>query len=881
MFDVAWRKILSDSSSLQAGIISVARLLVSYCARYLTLTCLLLVTCQLHAAQVTNKSVINFNIPAQRADLSLIAFAEQSDQTLVFPFDEAKDKKANSLVGSYPIYDALERLLKGTGLQIAIGEQGQLSIISQHVDSGDVKLNKSNRTNSLLGNFGAAFLSLLTVLQAGAEDAVSSNTTDFAMEEIIVTAQKREASLQSTPIAITAITAGMIENAQIDDIRDINQLAPSLTYNQAPAGLQLYIRGVGQDAPTVGNSPGVAIYVDGVYQGQQFANTATFQDIERIEVLRGPQGTLYGRNSTGGNINIISKQPDFDPSFKLGITGATYNTSRVNLVANGGLIDDTLAVRASLAVDDRDGYRTNLFNGKDMDYARVEAGTLAMLYTPADNIEWIVRADYQESHSDGRPMTYAERVIGSGFSPLAFGGKSVTDDASKLYHDTPDSEVRRFWGVNGTLTWDLDDLQVKSITSFRESTTATSLDSDGTNIPFVIIESQSESDELSQEIDLLGSAFNDAMEWIVGASYYRNKAATTPYTTLPFLTGIFPAFPPINNLSGEPTTIIFVDSAFQESLVSIGAFAQATYSISDKLRTTLGIRFTRDEKDNVQSSVSNLTPPADHCRALPVSKSWTSPTYKVGVDYDLSETLMTYGSVSRGFKAGGFNAGRCNDSFDEEIVTAYEIGVKSNLLDRRLVLNGAAYFYDYTDMQVRSFLTDHVEIDNAAESTIYGLELEFVATPAAGLQFDGGINLQRGEYDTASLDDPMVPGIALVDISGNRLLRSPDLKVNVGVQYTMGLASGGSLQARYDAAYTDDYYVDPFENSFATIESHTIQNLRLTWRNMEDNLFLQLFVENLTDEEHFEWKLSAAAVGGTSASWAPPRVFGLRLNYSN
>jgi iron complex outermembrane receptor protein len=241
-----------------------------------------------------------------------------------------------------------------------------------------------------------------------------------------------------------------------------------------------------------------------------------------------------------------------------------------------------------------------------------------------------------------------------------------------------------------------------------------------------------------------------------------------------------------------------------------------------------------------------------------------------------------YASLSRGFKAGGFNLAACGGNpFDEEILDALEFGYKSLFLDGQLTLFSAVYYYDYTDMQVRSFTPDlSVEFRNAAESEIYGVESEFVFQPSVNWRLDGGVNLQKAEYKKGLLDDSMIAGINEVDISGNQLLRAPDLKANIGIQYTHWLGSGASLEARYDASYSDDYYVDAHENSFAQIESRTLQNFRVTWTNATGTTFVQLFGNNLADEEHLEWLLNAPGAGGTVGMWGAPRTFGLRFGFN-
>lgn len=818
----------------------------------------------------------DLQIEEMELERALDQLARVTGLQLIYSQEIVQSKLSSGVNGSYTVDEALKMMLQGSRLTGGL-TKNRVIVISQDRSGEETMKRKNNATNIL----GSLFALVLGAEGAVAESAGAASVNDGYIEEIVVTAEKRQTSLQSTPIAITAISAGMIETAQIDDIRDIQQLAPSLTFNDAPAGLQLYMRGVGQDAPTVGNNPAVAVYVDDVYQGHQFANAAAFFDVAQVEVLRGPQGTLYGRNSTGGNINVTSKLPGFEKELNLEVTAGEHGHRRFNASAAGGLNDDSLAIRASYSFSDRDGYRKNLASGKDIDFEELKAASLSLLYVPSEDFEAVLRLDYQDVEGSGNPGSYLATVPGSGLNPLLFGARIVGEESTDVYNDTEGEESGRYWGVSGTMTWQLGEMAFKSITSYRESRRSTFLDSDATDIPFVTIGQTSEAEEFFQEFNLSGVAMNDRLDWIVGANYYRDDVSTDPLVLLPIFALLLPPLPPMDTLDGNSTTIPFIHLNFSEELRSVGVFAQGTYHLSEKLRSTLGVRYTRDEKDVTISNIGNLTAPSAQCRDQKSSESWTTPTFKVGLDYEISDRAMAYGSVSRGFKAGGFNSGSCRDPFDEEKLTAYEIGFKNTFFDRKLVLNTALYYYDYSDLQVRSFTEElAVDIANAAESTIYGLELEFVARPVPGLQLDGGFNLLQSEFDKAMLDQPMVPGVNPEDVSGNQLLRSPETKMNLGVQYTLELQGGSSIQARYDAVYSDDFYVDAFENDFSRIESHTIQNLRITWRNRLNKLFVQAFIENLGDEEYLEWRQSAAAVGGTSGLWAPPRRWGVRVNYS-
>jgi len=817
---------------------------------------------------LASQGLFSFDIPRQSADGALTIFGQQADISVLYQYDLISQFETNALQGEYTVPAALEVLLAGSGLIAQSGNGGHLII------SVDNRSESMKKKNTLVTRMAAT----LATLMSGSASFAEEGTAVVPLEEVVVTAQKREATLRSTPIAITAVTAEMIEKGELYDIRKLEKLAPSLVYNQAPAGVQLYIRGIGQDAPTLGNNPGVAVYVDGVYFGHQFANIASTIDAERFEVVRGPQGTLYGRNSTGGNINVTSTLPDFESFAKIGVSAGSYSASRLSATGNVGL-SENVAIRATVVKQKRDGYIKNLTSGDMLDDEDTNAASFALLANLSDDVEFVLRADYQSNDSLPRPLFFSEAAA-SGLNPLKVGGNSNLLTSRDVYNDKATVGEFRMSGFSGTLTWQLGDMVLKSITARRDSHNYTDSDSDGTDIPMFAIESSINTREISQEFNLLGDALDNRLQWIVGANYYKDDGDTHPYVPIPFYVNLLGAQPPSTTLAGEVVTVPYLDSTYENHLKSWGVFGQGTFEITDDLRATLGYRYTKDEQDVLQTSISNITPPASQCRDLAATGSWNPSTFKLGLDYDVSADVMVYGSASRGFKAGGFNAGVCDDPYNEEWITAYETGLKGRFMDGVLLLNAALYYYDYTDMQVRTFQDLRVEINNAASATNLGGELEFVYLVTGGFRIDGGLNLQNAVYDNARLDDPMVAGYLEADISGKQLLRAPDLKWNLGAQYSYQLDGGAKVDARYEVSYTDSYYTDAHNNHFALIDQHTLQNLRLTWSQAGNgNLWVQGFVENLTDEAYVSYRLPSASLGGSAALWAPPRTYGVRVGY--
>ena len=743
------------------------------------------------------------------------------------------------------------------------------------------------RVRIALGRLLTLALSLLVLGSFGLNS--TAQAAEQAIEEIVVTAEKRESTLQKTPVAITALTTDMVEDRNINDLRKVTAIAPGMVYNMANGQAQIYMRGIGTDVNTIMTEPGVAMFVDGVYMGTTAEQAATLENVERIEVLRGPQGTLYGRNSTGGNVNIITKLPGEEPGFSASLLYGGHDRVRATLSGEGSLIEGVLAARASFVKDTADGYRDNTFNGDDLDDRDIFSAAVSTVFTPIEEFELILRGDWSEAEQDNPLWDYGEVVPGSGLNPIMFGGQQGSAP-DKLSHNSPTGYDRENWGLSATATWDIRDVTLKSVTAYRETVNDGVFDNDGTDISFLNTIQTQNSEMFSQEINLLGS-IGENFEWILGGYYFDQETVAMFEFDLPALQSFFEfvfGFPPgglgdpnVNFLYGERLAgggdaVPFLDFINTQDTESLAFFGQGTYHLSDQLSVTAGVRHTDDEKKNVQTITNNISP--GKCFDLNLEDDWQEMTYKLSADYDFSDSVMMYGSYSKGYKSGGFNTGLCNNPFGPETVTAYEIGLKSTLADGRLRLNLAAFVYDYEDFQARLFINNASTIENATDVENIGFEAEFLWVPVEALQFDGGVSFMKSEFDDFMSDDPMDPP-GLVDLKGNQTLRAPDVSFNVGAQFTHWFDQlGGDITFRYEASYKDDYYTDVFNNSFAEIESHTIQNVRVIW-NVNNHWEMQAFIENLDDEEIIENLLPGATIGGTTYSWAPPRLWGVQVRY--
>lgn len=824
---------------------------------------------------------------------------------------------------------------------------------------------------SLLGNklsAGVCAAALLlsgqvALAQEGSEGAIGEVESDGDREEagierrlgsIVVTAQKKEEVLQSAPLAVSAFDTEALELKQIEGPQQLQFSVPSLVFAQLTGYTQLSLRGIGSDLTVTAGEPTVASFQDGVYVGQLFTQAVPSFDLERIEVLRGPQGTLYGRNSTGGAINYITRLPDYEFGSNFAVTGGNYGRLAVEGGVTGAIVEDKLAGRLTLKHDRRDGYRHNLYDNRDYDANDLFSAQGALLFDVTPDLRFVLRADKTRQISSTVQQYIGSLNLSSGVSPQTplglfslpapvlagipgllsaedlalLGTGSIADhyglsapgqigpDPRKsldFYNDFPSKQVYDVAGVSGTVEFDIGSATLKSITAYRESEATTRFDNDGSSAGIIYTNPIFQSSEqFTQEFTLSGAAFGSNLDYVLGAFYFNDKAVLKADLYLPavgnqvVLAGSLtnPSPPPMFDLSqplipnllqliADPVlgTTLYSPGISPIGVLSFGAdqktesaavYMNGTYHLSDRLRASAGIRYTEDKKDVFRQFHSNFVPAAALCETNS-SQSWGEVTGGGGLDYDLSSDTMIYGKVSRGYKAGGFNPPECSGSFDPEFLWSYEAGFKSVFADNQALLNMAAFYYKFDDVQFTTYVNNSSTIKNAASATLYGIEAEYVLRPDAveGFQLDGSGSWIHSEYDDQLLADPTET--AILNIGGNRLIRAPEWKLNFGAQYEVNTDRFGTLLLRGEASYTDKVFHDVFNGkapgqSAMIQDSHWISNARLVWRPQDDRFEAQIFVENITDELYALSPNASATTGGIVSQFSPPRTYGVRVS---
>ncbi len=768
---------------------------------------------------------------------------------------------------------------------------------------------------------GASLTVLILAAATGQGAAADGPGRDASntVGEVVVTAQFREQNLQQTPIAITAVNAQMLADRSQTNIAEVAGQAPNVTLKRQGLAfgpsLAASIRGIGQYDFNPALEPGVGMYVDDVYYSTLTGSVLDLLDLDRVEILRGPQGTLSGKNSIGGAIKLYSKKPDAVEGGYLQATYGGLNRLEARGAADFVVVPEKLFVRLSAVTKHYDGYV------KELDYACANPGSglpslasntncklgeeggvsysavrTAVRWLATDRIEVNLAADYTSDTSEAPASTllyasnanpnvrlsptgvpYDSRFIpadpyanyatfqmtGGRTFPLAtppypagstFTTEPLTASNKSLY---------RGWGVSAIIDWKLADrLSLKSITAFRGYTSDWGEDNDLSPLQVALGVEHLAHHQLSQEIRLNGSLFGDVVDYTVGGFYFRHKSDYATHQDL-----IWSA--PNYDFLGVNPTLAHTKAGF----------AHAAWHITDKLNLTGGVRYTDEDKTTSYYRLNRDGTPTSNLALLPLNGvagaySGTRWDYRVDVDYRWTPSLMTYAEVSTGFKGGGVNPRPFFASqvqpFGPETLNAYEVGLKSSLFDRRMRLNLSAFYNEYNNI-ILTFLTcpqfsptataPCALPANAGDGIMKGAEAETEIHPLAGLTVDGSVSYLDFNYtriDPAAGGPTRPAGVQ----KGMITPYTPKWKWSGGIQYEIRIGEAGSLTPRVDAAYQGDMFANGVNTVRNQINAYTLVNARLTWRSPDRDWEAALEVTNLTDKLYYVTKFDQSGGAG-------------------
>lgn len=694
-----------------------------------------------------------------------------------------------------------------------------------------------------------------------------------ALDDIIITAQRREESLQAVPIAVTAFSEEMLERTAATGIQDIAGKAPGVTLTQFNVGEpQIYIRGVGTTSDSAASDPSIGVSIDEVSIGRAGASALAFLDIARVEILRGPQGTLYGRNASGGALNIYTNRPTFDRMTRLTARAGSFGEYGFEGVFNGPLGEDTSG-RLAFRWNTSNGYAENATTGGDL-HGGTQFGVRGQIAHQAGQWSFLGSADFSKDDMDGQ----ARIPVLASSTPAPFAalvnGLRTGLDIRQSFSSADNYQERENWGLTGRAEWEGDRFGFVSLTSYRDNDYRWRDNLGGLPFPAfpLLVDDQAAETarQFSQEFRLV-SLPGSNVRWVAGAYFFNERVERAER----FIVGTaLPIAPP--NFGGDVT--FFQDATNR----SYALFGQATIPFANIWELTLGARWTHDSRDVLQSAVDNDIPgapppgiplgPGGAPYAISANAEFEEPTWRIALAVEPIEDIRFYASYDRGYKAGAFpsaaqtglQAGR---PLAPELLDNFEIGAKTTLLDGRLRFNAAAFLLDYQDLQVYELLGLTLVTSNAA-AEVRGFEVEVAAALTANVTIGGSYTNLDAEFTSNA-----VSGLLTLPYNGNTLPRSPKS------QYTLYADGewdvwGGQLATRIDYQWTDEYYFDPSNNPEVLVDPYGLLSAFVSWES-SNGLKVSLYGRNLTDEDYRTHIIKNVGIG--FSVFGAPRNFGVAL----
>ena len=750
----------------------------------------------------------------------------------------------------------------------------------------------------------------LTTLIAAALLAPASYA--LKLEEIVVTAQKRAESAQDVPLSVTAVSGETLRALNINGPGRLELLTPGLNWgNSSGARAWPSLRGVNTNNGEANGEPALAYHIDGLYRSRTSQANQPLVDVERVEVLRGPQGIIFGRNSTGGAINVITRLPSTE-RLEYGLEGGygRFNEARVDGFLNLPLSGNT-AARAGFRWHDADGYMENAGPGNDLNDEGLFYGR-ALLKHEREAWDVVFRLNLLSRDRNGsggftpivlgqsyNPATRSRRVDGQAIfiNPRVrdgiadIGGQDigvpVSADVFRINNDTQATEKTDSLDISLEVNYDFNGFGLKSISGWSKFENQPLADND-----FTAVSARTKNRDVSgltaelhsfqQEIQLVSNDPDARLEWLLGAFYFYEDLSEA--FSVKRLTGqTFPA------PRGGRTTFVF-DRRTQTLLSSYAVFGQLSWRFTDQFQVTGGARHTMDDKDYTLFELGFLGTRGFN-PDLNLERRFNKTTWRIGGEYFINDATLAYASYSTGFRSGGFNRIKDNPDtvinetvFEPETISAWEAGLKMDgLFNDRFRLNLAAFFQEISDQQISTVLsvagTGQAGFFNAGETEIYGFEADFLANPTDPWYLAGTLAWINAEYKQF-----LSPGFAgdsgLLNLAGNKAPRVPTLKATLSTGYEIPLRDMGRLIPSASVVASGAYFNTQFNTHIDRQPAYVRTDLRLRFESADDRWFAEAFVENLTNE-----KINSYGIfGGSNAYFAnfdPPRTFGVRFGYQN
>ena len=714
-------------------------------------------------------------------------------------------------------------------------------------------LGNHRRRALLAGLFTATLLSSPAIAQdAGNATAADDGT----IETIVVVARKRQESVQNVPISITAITGQGLQDRGIARVSDLVGNVPNLTKDGGGAVLgAIGIRGIVSQTRNIGFDSGLGVYIDGVLTVRPNGFDQELPDIATLEVLRGPQGTLFGRNTTAGAINITTRKPDLE-AFHVEGRAAIGNLKQRegSLLMTGPLVEGKLGIKLVGSIASRDGFIFNVVRNEKLNNLNRKALRGSLLWQPGEDVDVSLSGSWLKQADRLLLGQIADNTVGglAGLPGFFADPYTVAQDAQNL-------QTREIWTTNLNIDWRLGDYTLTSITAYGDNKSQLIDDDDGRPLPLSTSNFQDGARQFTQELRL-ASPGGGAFDYLLGLFYLHQDADADRRTTV----------------FGPPGPAAFLGAIASLSTLKTDAYAAF---VSGNWRPAEGLTISGGLRYNIETRALDFRQTNTAFVPLPNLAAMLGRTDKdlsgnLSVTWQFAETARVYASAARGFKSGGFNpdiVGGTDISFGPEKAWSYEAGFKTDLLDRKLRVNAAAFYTDYKDLQVSALVGAAFQIRNAAAAKIKGFELEVTAKPVRALELNFGAGYTDATYDN-------FPGCApATNCAGNRLPFVPKLSLNAGAQANVPVADG-ELTVRGDLSWRSSIFQEATNVADGRLPGYLLVNGRVAYSFADDHFTVALFGRNLFDKRYRDFSFYLAPFDQRMVRWAVPRTYGLELS---
>jgi iron complex outermembrane receptor protein len=754
--------------------------------------------------------------------------------------------------------------------------------------------------SKLLGSLAMMALATGTAHAQAQGEASDTGASD---NDIVVTARRTAERLQDVPVAVTAFGGAALATRNVATLDEIAKFTPNIRFDGAAAlsggnyNATVFVRGVGQNDFAIFSDPGVGFYVDDVYYARSIGGVMDAVDIDNVQVLRGPQGTLFGKNTIGGAVLINTAQPDLNAfSGRIDGTYGSYDRIDVKGAVNIPIAPGLAALRLSGATLNRDGYVKRLLDGKTQGDRSAQMVRAKLRIQPEDSGLTIdIGGDYTRARETSAPsdllavgnapnvsgvpfLVNYNRFVAPGLGILAPNNQPtlnpsfITASPYETWAGGPNANDLDLWGVQGTVAYEIGSATLKSISAYRDMKAY--FTRDGDNSPFVFRQTTNRDKQwqFSQELQLTGKLVDDRLRYVLGAYYFKEKASDI--ATADLAIGLqAPAAPP------PFTPAVFIRNYTDNR--SLAAYGQVDFEILPRLNVTVGARYTSDKK--VFTSIN--TRQRDLVQFVNVTKGATFNKFtpRFGIDYKAADDVLLYASYSKGFKQGGFN-GRplVSDAevtqFAPEELTTYEGGLKAKWLDGQLTTNIALFHSKYKDIQLTVNQTPTNFVANAAAGDINGVEFETVMRPAAWLTFNAGVGYLDAKY--TSIGQGLGPTQILPITLDSHFVKAPEWTVTTGVDVSHEFASGGKAALRLDYTMYSRIYHDVANSPLITDDGYGLLNGRVSYALPGNAITLAVFGTNLTKSLYLVSGNVSGAFGLAEASYGRPREWGVNASFA-